>query len=99
MPLSAFNFGFVPSTQADDGYALDALLLTEYAVPMGSVVAGRLLAVLEAQQMEGREKNRNDRLIAINRDAVQKNEGQGRAFESLRYRSAARAARTVRRNM
>jgi len=72
--------------------------------------------------MEGREKNRNDRLIAINRDAVQEadathcclrsrpqesdvdffvkyNEAQGRAFEPLRYGSAAQAVRTVRSSL
>src|SRR5213595_268366 len=68
MPLGfafPFNFGFLPSTRAEDGDALDILLLTEYIMPVGALVAARLLAVLEARQADGRKKNRNDRLIAI----------------------------------
>jgi inorganic pyrophosphatase len=68
MPLGfvfPFNFGFVPSTRGGDGDALDVLILTDHVLPIGCVVLGELVAVLEATQIEGPQKQRNDRLIAI----------------------------------
>jgi hypothetical protein len=41
------------------------LLLTDYIMPIGSILLGQLIAVLEAEQTEGKKKQRNDRLIAI----------------------------------
>ena len=75
MPLGVafpFNFGFVPSTRGGDNDPLDAVLLTEHIFPAGAVVLGRLIAVLEAVQREGRRKERNDRLIAIPVELVSK---------------------------
>jgi inorganic pyrophosphatase len=68
MPLGfvfPFNLGFVPSTRGGDGDALDVLILTDHVLPIGCVVLGELVAVLEATQIEGPQKQRNDRLIAI----------------------------------
>jgi inorganic pyrophosphatase len=60
-----FNFGFVPSTRGGDGDPLDVLLLTDFILPPGAVVLGKLIAMLEAEQDDGSGKQRNDRLIAI----------------------------------
>ena len=60
-----FNFGFLPSTRAGDGDPLDVLLLTDYVMPVGSVVLAQLISVLQAEQIEDKKKGRNDRLIAI----------------------------------
>lgn len=60
-----FNFGFLPATQGGDGDPLDVLLLTEYIMPAGSIVLGQIVSVLEAEQIENKKKERNDRLIAI----------------------------------
>jgi inorganic pyrophosphatase len=68
MPLGfvfPFNFGFVPSTRGGDGDPLDVLLLTDFILPTGSVILGKLIAVLEAEQVDRNQKQRNDRLIAI----------------------------------
>ena len=68
MPLGfafPFNFGFVPSTLGADGDSLDVLVLTDHVLPIGSVILGKLVAVLEAVQIEGRQKQRNDRLMAV----------------------------------
>jgi inorganic pyrophosphatase len=68
MPLGfvfPVHFGFLPSTQGGDGDPLDVLLLTDLVMPIGAVVAGRLIAVLEAEQEDRKRKQRNDRLIAI----------------------------------
>lgn len=68
MPLGfvfPFNFGFVPSTVGRDGDPLDVLVLTDHIFPLGCVILGKVIAVLDAIQTEGRRKQRNDRLIAI----------------------------------
>lgn len=60
------DFGFVPSTRGEDGDPLDILLLAEGTAPLavGCLVEARLLGVIEAEQSEGKETVRNDRLIA-----------------------------------
>jgi inorganic pyrophosphatase len=61
-----FNFGFVPSTLAEDCDPLDALVLTTDPVPVGCMVLVRLIGVIEGTQREGRARAvRNDRLIAV----------------------------------
>ena len=68
MPLGTvfpFNFGFVPGTKGADGDPVDVLLLSDFALPVGAVVIGELIAVLEGEQQDRNEKQRNDRLIAI----------------------------------
>ena len=60
-----FNFGYLPSTEGGDGDALDIVLLSEHVFPLGSVVLAKVIAVLEAIQIERRHSQRNDRLIGI----------------------------------
>lgn len=61
------DFGFIPSTLAEDGDPLDILILSEAALPVGCLVTARLLGVIEAEQTEevdGRPNCvRNDRLV------------------------------------
>ena len=60
------DWGFVPSTKADDGDPLDILVLMEASVIPGCVVRARLVGAIEAEQ-KGKSESwiRNDRLIAI----------------------------------
>jgi inorganic pyrophosphatase len=61
-----FDFGFVPSTLADDGDPLDVLVLMEAPAIPGCVVAARILGAIEARQKEGGgDWVRNDRLVAV----------------------------------
>jgi inorganic pyrophosphatase len=60
-----YDFGFVPSTKADDGDPLDVLVLTDDPLFPGCLVDCRLIGALKAQQKEDRHTNRNDRLIAV----------------------------------
>ena len=47
-----FDFGFVPSTRADDGDPLDVLVLMDAPVYPGCIVPSRLIGVIEAEQTE-----------------------------------------------
>jgi inorganic pyrophosphatase len=61
-----FNFGFIPSTLAQDGDPLDVLVLMEEAAITGCLVPVRLIGVIEAEQTdEDGTTTRNDRIIAV----------------------------------
>src|SRR5205085_8152461 len=60
-----FDFGFIPSTVAEDGDPLDVLVLLDEPVPVGCKIPARLIGVIEAEQIENGETFRNDRLIAV----------------------------------
>lgn len=60
-----FDFGFIPSTLAEDGDPIDVLLLMEAPLFTGCVVDIRLVGVIEAMQTQDGKKNRNDRLVAV----------------------------------
>src|SRR5437588_5826940 len=60
-----YDFGFVPSTKAEDGDPLDVLVLTDEPLFSGCLVECTLIGALKAEQKEEGQKNRNDRLIAV----------------------------------
>ena len=60
-----FDFGFVPSTTGGDGDPLDVLVLMDEPAFVGCLVEARLVGVIEAEQIEEGETERNDRLIAV----------------------------------
>jgi inorganic pyrophosphatase len=67
LPLgSAFplDFGFFPSTRAEDGDPLDVLVIADEPLVPGTVATVRLLGVIEARQTEKGKTIRNDRLVA-----------------------------------
>ena len=55
------NFGFIPSTKADDGDPLDVMVLHDESLPVGTLVAIRLLGIIEGEQTEDGKTLRNDR--------------------------------------
>ena len=59
------DFGFIPSTEASDGDPVDVLLLMDQPAFPGCLVEARLIGVIEAEQQEDKEMQRNDRLIAV----------------------------------
>jgi inorganic pyrophosphatase len=59
------NFGFIPGTLGEDGDPLDVAFYLDEPLAVGALVRGRLIGVIEGMQKEGREKFRNDRLIAV----------------------------------
>ncbi len=60
-----FDFGFIPSTQAGDGDALDVMVLMDEPTHVGCMLDVRLVGVIEAVQTEEGKKSKNDRLIGI----------------------------------
>lgn len=60
-----YDFGFLPQTIAPDGDPIDVLLLMDEPAYPGVVVRSRLIGVIEGEQMDGKKKNRNDRLLAV----------------------------------
>jgi inorganic pyrophosphatase len=70
-----FDFGSIPGTVAEDGDALDILVLTEAPLVVGCLVHVRVVGIIRATQKEGRAQIRNDRLIGaietpVNKPAV-----------------------------
>jgi inorganic pyrophosphatase len=59
------DFGFIPSTQSEDGDPLDVLLLMDEPTFPGCLLQCWLVGVIEALQEEKGEEHRNDRLIAV----------------------------------
>ena len=71
-----YDFGFIPSTRAEDGDPLDVLVLGEEALFPGCLVTVRLVGVIQAEQTEHGKTFRNDRLMGaietpVNRPAIQ----------------------------
>jgi len=61
-----FNFGFIPSTIAEDGDPLDILILNEEALVPGCLLKACIAGAIKAEQTEkGAKPIRNDRLIGM----------------------------------
>jgi inorganic pyrophosphatase len=64
-----YDFGFVPSTLAEDGDPVDVLVLMDEPAFAGCVLKCRLIGIIEGEQLDGKngksKKTRNDRVVAI----------------------------------
>ena len=60
-----YDFGFLPRTIAPDGDPIDVLLLMDEPAFPGIAVRARLIGIIEGEQMDGKKKIRNDRLVAV----------------------------------
>lgn len=67
-----YDFGSIPSTCAEDGDALDVMVLTEAPLFPGCLVLVHLIGVIKAVQKERRKLIRNDRLLATIETPVNK---------------------------
>jgi inorganic pyrophosphatase len=60
-----YDFGFLPRTLADDGDPIDVLLLMDEPAFPGCLIPSRLIGVIRGEQIDGKKRIRNDRLVAI----------------------------------
>jgi inorganic pyrophosphatase len=89
-----YDWGFIPSTKAEDGDPLDAMVIHDAATYPGLIMRCKLIAVLQTLQQTKRESIRNDRIIAVPENSHRERgiawsrehftRGQGRAGEVLR---------------
>ncbi len=64
-----YDFGFVPSTKADDGDPVDVLVLMDEPAFPGCALSCRPIGVIEGEQGDKKKRVRNDRIIAVEKDA------------------------------
>ncbi|HEY4354627.1 MAG TPA: inorganic diphosphatase [Acidobacteriaceae bacterium] len=60
-----YDFGFLPRTLAEDGDPLDVLLLMDEPAFPGIALHARLIGVIEGEQIDGKKRVRNDRIVAV----------------------------------
>ncbi len=58
-----YDFGFIPGTKAEDGDALDVLVLSDAPLFAGCLVTVRLIGAFRAVQREQGKRLQNDRLV------------------------------------
>lgn len=63
-----FDFGFIPSSIAEDGDPMDILVLTDAPTFPGCLVECKVLGIIKVEQEKKGEKVRNDRVIAVHLD-------------------------------
>jgi inorganic pyrophosphatase len=60
-----YDWGFIPSTKAEDGDPLDVLVIHDAHTYPGVVLRCRPVGILEVQQKSKGKKERNDRIFAV----------------------------------
>jgi inorganic pyrophosphatase len=60
-----FEFGFIPSTAAQDGDPLDVIVLMDEPAHVGCILQIRLIGVINLVQREKGKKTENDRLVGV----------------------------------
>lgn len=58
-----YDFGFIPETKGEDGDPLDVLILSEFSFLQGSMLECRIIGSMKAEQSDGKEMIRNDRIF------------------------------------
>jgi inorganic pyrophosphatase len=59
------DWGFVPSTKADDGDSLDIMVIHDPATFPGLIISCRIIGILQIVQRSKIRSERNDRLFAV----------------------------------
>jgi inorganic pyrophosphatase len=63
-----YDFGFIPSTRAEDGDPVDVLVLMDEPAFPGCLLQCRPVGVIEGKQGKGKHAERNDRIVAVELD-------------------------------
>lgn len=64
-----FDFGFIPSTLAEDGDPMDILVLTDAPTFPGCLVECKILGIIKVEQFKNGGYIRNDRVIGLHTDS------------------------------
>ena len=81
-----FDWGFIPGTKAGDGDPLDALVLMDEPAFAGCRLACRPIGIIEGEQGDKKDSERNDRVICVERGThsythIRHVDDLGKAFE------------------
>jgi inorganic pyrophosphatase len=60
-----FDFGFIPSTLAEDGDPVDIMVLMDAAAHVGCLMEVRIIGIIMAEQMQDGKTETNDRLLGV----------------------------------
>ena len=60
-----YDWGFIPSTKAEDGDPLDVLVIHDAKTYPGVVLSCKPVGILELEQKKKGKKERNDRVFAV----------------------------------
>jgi inorganic pyrophosphatase len=60
-----YDWGFIPSTKADDGDPVDVLIIHDAATYPGLVLRCKPVGILEIEQTKKGKKERNDRIFVV----------------------------------
>lgn len=63
------DWGFVPSTKADDGDPIDVMIVHDAATFPGIILTCRVIGILQIEQKSKGKTERNDRLFAVPKDS------------------------------
>jgi inorganic pyrophosphatase len=63
-----YDFGFIPRTRAEDGDPTDVLVLMDEPAFPGCLLKCRLIGIIEGEQVDEKHKERNDRVVAVERE-------------------------------
>jgi inorganic pyrophosphatase len=63
------DWGFVPSTKAEDGDPIDIMVVHDAATFPGIVLTCRVIGILQVEQKSKGKTERNDRLFAVPKDS------------------------------
>jgi inorganic pyrophosphatase len=60
-----FDFGFVPSTLAEDGDPVDIMVLMDAPAHVGCLIEVRIIGIIKAEQTQDGKTETNDRLLGV----------------------------------
>jgi len=66
-----YDFGFIPSTEGDDGDPVDALLLMDEPAHPGTLMRCRPVGIIEGEQTDDGKTKRNDRILMVSELSMQ----------------------------
>ena len=94
-----YDWGFIPSTNAEDGDPLDVLVIHDAATYPGLVLCCKPIGVLEVLQITDGSEEKNDRIFAVpERSFFEATDAlENKKLKFLGWRGPTRAIKTIKR--